>query len=188
MTRERGSLAESKNCKILLLPAADRHFDTKVKCPTGRASFWVKFPTVRSLTRVKCPGIAWGWMGGFGIDWYIIHIKLYHSFINEMLTYFSELWANLRNVTSYQCGTTLDWSLEQLWTHWLRIWPSLPGLWSWIIQTQLLLQSGLLTRLSRQLNYPWFRLRRCSLHQEIWKPRPKTTMQKIRRSCECSKY
>ena len=60
MTRERGSPAESKNCEILLLPTADRCFDTKVKCPTGRASFWVKFPTVRSLTRVKCPGVARG--------------------------------------------------------------------------------------------------------------------------------
>ena len=71
MTRERGSRAESKNCEILLLPTADRRFDTKVKCSTGRASFWVKFPTVRILTRVKCPGIARGGMGGFGIDWYI---------------------------------------------------------------------------------------------------------------------
>ena len=60
MTRERRSRAESKNCEILLLPTADRRFDTKVKCPTGRASFWVKFPAVRSLTRVKCPGIARG--------------------------------------------------------------------------------------------------------------------------------
>ena len=66
MTRERGSPAESKNCEILLLPTADRRFDTKVKCPTGRASFWVKFPL--SLTRVKCPGIArgagrfWNWL------------------------------------------------------------------------------------------------------------------------------
>ena len=59
------------NCEILLLPTADRRFDTKVKCPTERASFWVKFPTVRSLTRVKCRGIARGGMGGFGIDWYI---------------------------------------------------------------------------------------------------------------------
>ena len=67
----RGSRAESKNCEILLLPTADRRFDTTVKCPTGRASFWVKFPTVWSLTRVKCPGIARGGMGGFGIDWYI---------------------------------------------------------------------------------------------------------------------
>ena len=65
MTRERGSSSESKNCKILLLPTADRRFDTKVKCPTGRASFWVKFPTVRSLTRVKCPGIAPG--GGWAV-------------------------------------------------------------------------------------------------------------------------
>ena len=73
MTRERGSHAESKNCEILLLPTADRRFDRKVKCPTGWASFWVKFPTVWSLTRVKCPGIApgGGVMSGFGIDWYI---------------------------------------------------------------------------------------------------------------------
>ena len=77
MTGERGSPAESKNCEILLLPTADRHFDTKVKCPTGRASFWVKFPTVRSLTQVKCPGIApgGGGMDGFGIDWYIMLIE-----------------------------------------------------------------------------------------------------------------
>ena len=73
MTRERGARAESKNFEILLFPTADRRFDTKVKCPTGRASFWVKFPTVRSLTRVNCPGIAraGGGKGGFGIDWYI---------------------------------------------------------------------------------------------------------------------
>ena len=34
---------------------------------------WVKFPTVWSLSRVKCPGIARGrgGMSGFGIDWYI---------------------------------------------------------------------------------------------------------------------
>ena len=64
MTRERGARAESKNCEILLFPTADRRFDTKVKCPTGRASFWVKFPTVRSLTRVKCPRIARGWGDG----------------------------------------------------------------------------------------------------------------------------
>ena len=54
-----------------MFPTADRRFDTKVKCPTGWALVWVKFPTVRSLTRVKCPGVARGGMGGFGIDWYI---------------------------------------------------------------------------------------------------------------------
>ena len=80
MTRERGARAESKNCEILLFPTADRRFDTKVKCPTGRASFWVKFPTVRSLTRVKCPGIALGGMGGFGIEWYINDL-LCHEYI-----------------------------------------------------------------------------------------------------------
>ena len=53
MTGERGARAESKNCEV--------------KCPTGRASFWAKFPTVRSLTRVKCPGIARG--GGGGRFW-----------------------------------------------------------------------------------------------------------------------
>ena len=62
--RERGARAESKNCEILLFPTADRRFDTKVKCPTGRASFWVKFLTVRALPGGKG-------MGGFGIDWYI---------------------------------------------------------------------------------------------------------------------
>ena len=80
MTRERGSPAESKNCEILLLPTSDRRFDTKVKCPTGRASFWVKFPTVQSLTRVKCPGIAQGVGGGWAVLeltvtlWWPIHI------------------------------------------------------------------------------------------------------------------
>ena len=78
MTRERGSRAESKNCEILLFPTAERRFGTKVKCPTGRASFLVKFPTVRSLTRVKCPGIARGGageVGGFGINWFIIAVS-----------------------------------------------------------------------------------------------------------------
>ena len=59
-------LLNQRNCKILWLPTDDRRFGTKVKCPTGRASFWVKFPTVRSLTRVKCPGIAWGG-GGWAV-------------------------------------------------------------------------------------------------------------------------
>ena len=65
---------QSKNCEIPLFPTADRRFHTKVKCPTGRASFWVKFPTVRNLTRVKCPRIVLGRMGGFGIDLYITFI------------------------------------------------------------------------------------------------------------------
>ena len=37
---------------------ADKRFVTNVKCPTGLASSWVKFPTVRSKTPVKCPGYA----------------------------------------------------------------------------------------------------------------------------------
>ena len=38
---------------------ADQHFDTKVKCWTGWASLWVKFP---------CWG---GGEDGFRTDWYI---------------------------------------------------------------------------------------------------------------------
>ena len=88
MTRERGiSHAQSKNCEILLLPTADRRFDPKVKCPTGRASFWVKFPTVRSLTELKMPGDCPGGMGGFGIDWYIIVSQQRQHF--EDLSYFA---------------------------------------------------------------------------------------------------
>ena len=79
--RERGSRAELKNCEILLLPTADRRFDTKVKFPTGRASFWVKFPTVRSLTRVKCPGIARG--GGWTV------LELTGTLINNFSTFYS---------------------------------------------------------------------------------------------------
>ena len=33
---------------------ADLHFDTKVKCQTGWASLWVKFPTGWNKTLVKC--------------------------------------------------------------------------------------------------------------------------------------
>ena len=53
MTKERGANAEcGKNYEI-----PDQRFDTKVKCPTGRASFWV-------ITPVKYPvGVCLGvWM------------------------------------------------------------------------------------------------------------------------------
>ena len=40
---------------------------TRKSSPTGRASFWVKFPTVRK----KCLGYARG-VGDFGTDWYKI--------------------------------------------------------------------------------------------------------------------
>ena len=77
MTRERRSRAESKNCEILLLPTADRRFDTKVKCPTGRASFLGQIPRCMELNASQMPGdCPGGGMGGFGIDWYI----KYHSF------------------------------------------------------------------------------------------------------------
>ena len=63
ITREERAHAECGNWNYEI-----QRFETKVKCPTGRASFWVKFLTVRSKTPVKC---RLGWMGGFGIDWYI---------------------------------------------------------------------------------------------------------------------
>ena len=73
MTQECGARAESKNCEMLLFPTADRRFDTKVKCPTRRASFWVKFPTANaSQMPGDFRGGGVGGMGGFGIDWYII--------------------------------------------------------------------------------------------------------------------
>ena len=81
---ERGSRAESKNCEILLLLIADRHFDTK--CPTGRASLWVKFPTVRGFTRVKCPGIA----RGDGLFWnWLVHKQKPPFSAKNMLGYLS---------------------------------------------------------------------------------------------------
>ena len=53
MTHEHGSHAESLNHEILLFLTADRRFDRKVK-----------FPTVQSLTEVKCRG-----GGGDGRFW-----------------------------------------------------------------------------------------------------------------------
>ena len=43
-TPQRSLRAESLNCEILLFPTAGRRFDSKVKCPTGRASFGSNFP------------------------------------------------------------------------------------------------------------------------------------------------
>ena len=47
---------------------ADLHFDTKVKCRTGWASFWVKFPTGWNKTPVKCL-FGGGGGGGGGSKW-----------------------------------------------------------------------------------------------------------------------
>ena len=64
-----------KELQNLFACDADQRFDTKVKCPTGKASLWVRFPSVWSKTPVwVCPGgVAGGgggWeMGGYGIDW-----------------------------------------------------------------------------------------------------------------------
>ena len=65
MTKERGANAEcGKNYEI-----PDQRFDTKVKCPTGRASSFgsmgqIIFPFLRSKTPVKYPaGVCLGvWM------------------------------------------------------------------------------------------------------------------------------
>ena len=69
MTRERGSPAESKNC--VLPPTADRRFYTKVKCPTGRASFWVKFPHCTELHASQMPGDC---PGGGGGGWAVLEL------------------------------------------------------------------------------------------------------------------
>ena len=79
----RSSHAVSKNCKILLFPTADRRFDMKVKCPTGRASFWVKFPPVRSLMRVKFPGIARGWGYGWFWNWLVHKCELREPMVHN---------------------------------------------------------------------------------------------------------
>ena len=90
MTRERGSRAESKNCEIL--STADRRLDTNVKCPTERASFWVKFPTVRSLTRVKCPGLPGGGDGRFW-NWLAHNFQVSSTFDPTPELYqFSTVW------------------------------------------------------------------------------------------------
>ena len=67
MTRERGSRAESKNCKILLFLTADRRFNTKVKCPTGWAVILVQIPHGIELNMSQCPGIAGGGGGGWAV-------------------------------------------------------------------------------------------------------------------------
>ena len=91
MTRERDSRAESKNCEILLFQTADRRFDRKVKCPNGRASFWVKFPTVRSLMRVKCPGIVRG-------EWAVLELTGTLPFASSIaLLYFAKRNETKRN-------------------------------------------------------------------------------------------
>ena len=64
------ALAESKNCKILLFPTADRHFDAKFKCPTGQALFWVKLPSVRSFKRESN---AWG-LPEAGEGWAVLEL------------------------------------------------------------------------------------------------------------------
>ena len=116
MTCERGSRAESKNCENLVFPTADRRFDTKVKCPTGWASFWVKFPTVRSSTRVKCPGIARGGMGGFGIDWYITSRKLYVCL--EAVLCFLQLFDRAYASPARCIGLVPQWSF---WHHMIKM-------------------------------------------------------------------
>ena len=66
MARERGSPAESKNCEICFRPMTDV-LTRKSNAPPGGPQFWVKFPTIQSLTRVKCPGIARGGGGGWAV-------------------------------------------------------------------------------------------------------------------------
>ena len=73
MTNERGANAEcGKNYEI-----PDQRFDTKVKCPTGQASFWVNgsnyipLSTEQNSSEIPDRGVPVG-MDGFGIDRCII--------------------------------------------------------------------------------------------------------------------
>ena len=80
-----GSRAVSKNCEILFVSDRWQTFWHESQMPHRVGLVWVKFPTVRSLTWVKCPGIARVGMGGLGIDWYIttslkdVRAKIFHS-------------------------------------------------------------------------------------------------------------
>ena len=75
MTRERRSLAESKNCEILLLPTADKRFDTKGQMPNRAGLILGQIPRCTELNAGQMPGDCPGGMGGFGIDWYISSYK-----------------------------------------------------------------------------------------------------------------
>ena len=76
VTNERGADAEcGKKDEI-----PDRRFETKVKCPTGQASFWVSgsnyTPLSREQNSSEIPGRGVpGGMDGFGIDRCIIFIQ-----------------------------------------------------------------------------------------------------------------
>ena len=64
MTRLSDLSAESKSCEILLFLTADRRFDRKVKCPTGRASFGSNSPLYgakRESNARGLPGGGGGW-------------------------------------------------------------------------------------------------------------------------------
>ena len=73
MTRERGPSVESKNCKILLFPTADRRFGQIPHCTELKAS--------------EMPGDCPGGMGGFEIDWYIMSIFKYVNILKLFLQY-----------------------------------------------------------------------------------------------------
>ena len=67
MTRERGSPAESKNCEILLLPTADRRFDTKSQMPHRAGLILGQIPHCTELNASHMPGDCPG--GGDGRFW-----------------------------------------------------------------------------------------------------------------------
>ena len=65
MTRERGSPAESKNCEILLLPTADRHFEMPLRA--GLILGQIPHCTELNASQMPgdCPGLDgrfWNWL------------------------------------------------------------------------------------------------------------------------------
>lgn len=88
MALERGAHAEWQNYEVLLLATAYQHFDTWVKCPTGRASFWIKFHTVQSteLSSRQMPGVCpWG-VGGGGGDGLFWNWLVHNKYCNRLLS------------------------------------------------------------------------------------------------------
>ena len=80
MTRERGLRAESKNCEILLLPTADRRFDTNESQMPHRAGLILgQIPHCTELNASQTPGDCPG--GGDGRFWnWLVH---YHAVCSE---------------------------------------------------------------------------------------------------------
>lgn len=64
-----------KSCEILFACDADKRFDMKVKCSTGRGPHLGQIPHCAEKNSSQKPGICPGGMGGVRIDWYIRQLR-----------------------------------------------------------------------------------------------------------------